>query len=41
MSSGAYNWIEQSLATIHKADWYRSVQTINSRPGAIIQMDGG
>lgn len=41
MSSDAYNWIEQSLATIHKADWYRSVQTINSRPGAIIQMDGG
>ena len=40
MSSDAYNWIEQSLATIHKADRYRSVQTINSRPGAIIQMEG-
>lgn len=40
MSSDAYAWIEQSLATIHKADWYRSVQTIQGRPGAIIQMYG-
>ena len=40
MSSDAYNWIEQSLATIHKADRYRSVQTIHSRPGAIIHMEG-
>lgn len=40
MSTDAYNWIEQSLATIHKADRYRSVQTIHSRPGAIIQMEG-
>ena len=40
MSTDAYNWIEQSLATIHKADRYRSVQTIQDRPGAIIQMEG-
>ncbi len=40
MSSDAYNWIEQSLATIHKADWYRSVKTIQGSPGAIIQMEG-
>lgn len=40
MSSDAYDWIEKSLATIHKADWYRSVQTIHGRPGAIIQMEG-
>lgn len=39
MSTDAYNWIEQSLATIHKADRYRSVQTIQDRPGAIIQME--
>jgi 8-amino-7-oxononanoate synthase len=40
MSAAPYAWIEQSLATIHKADWYRSVQTICGRPGAIIQMEG-
>ena len=40
MSTDAYDWIEQSLATIHKADWYRSVQTIDGRTGAIIQMYG-
>ena len=40
MSTDAYDWIEQSLATIHKADWYRTVQTIKGRPSAIIQMLG-
>ena len=40
MSTDPYEWIEQSLATIHKADRYRSVQTIQDRPGAIIQMEG-
>jgi 8-amino-7-oxononanoate synthase len=40
MVSDPYAWIEQSLETIHRADWYRSVQTIQSRPGASIQMDG-
>lgn len=40
MLNDPYAWIEQSLATIHRADWYRSVQTIGSRPGAIIQIDG-
>ncbi|WP_317107240.1 8-amino-7-oxononanoate synthase [Chroococcidiopsis sp. SAG 2025] len=40
MPDDPYAWIEQSLATIHKADWYRVVQTIDSRPGAIIQTEG-
>ena len=40
MPNDPYAWIESSLATIHKADWYRTVQTIDSRPGAIIQMSG-
>lgn len=40
MPSDAYSWIEQSLATIHKADWYRSVQTIQGLAGATVQMDG-
>lgn len=35
-----YAWIERSLATIHKADWYRFVQTISSRPGAVVCLEG-
>jgi 8-amino-7-oxononanoate synthase len=35
-----YDWIEQSLTTIHKAGWHRSVTTIDSRPGAIVQIEG-
>ena len=35
-----YDWIEQSLTTIHRAGWHRSVTTIESRPGAIVQIDG-
>jgi len=40
MPDDPYAWIESSLATIHKANWYRAVQTIDSRPGATIQMEG-
>lgn len=40
MLTDSYHWIEQSLITIHKADWYRSVQTIQSRSGAIVQLEG-
>jgi len=36
----AYDWIEKSLATIEKAGWHRSVKPINSRPGAVIDLDG-
>jgi len=35
-----YAWLEQSLATIHSADWYRSVQTLQHRPGAVVQLEG-
>jgi 8-amino-7-oxononanoate synthase len=35
-----YAWIERSLATIHKADWYRFVQTISRRPGAVVCLEG-
>ncbi|PLZ28154.1 8-amino-7-oxononanoate synthase, partial [Fischerella thermalis WC558] len=35
-----YAWIEQSLATIHRADWYRSVQTIEGCPGATVLLQG-
>lgn len=40
MATNPYDWIEQSLETIHRADWYRSVQTIEGRPGAIVQLEG-
>ncbi|HLO47228.1 MAG TPA: 8-amino-7-oxononanoate synthase [Kamptonema sp.] len=40
MSSDPYAWIDKSLATIHRADWYRSVQTIDGRPGATILLEG-
>ncbi|MBW4614747.1 MAG: 8-amino-7-oxononanoate synthase [Desmonostoc vinosum HA7617-LM4] len=35
-----YAWLEKSLATIHRADWYRSVQTICGRPGATVMLAG-
>jgi 8-amino-7-oxononanoate synthase len=40
MSPNPYAWINESLATIHRADWYRSVQTIHGRPGAMVIVDG-
>jgi 8-amino-7-oxononanoate synthase len=40
MSNNPYAWINESLATIHRADWYRSVQTIHSRPGATVVLSG-
>ena len=40
MPTDPYAWLEQSLATIHKADWYRSVQTLQSRSGAVVQLEG-
>ncbi|MGB3509094.1 MAG: 8-amino-7-oxononanoate synthase [Microcoleaceae cyanobacterium] len=40
MSNSPYIWIEQSLSTIQKANWYRSVKTIESLPGAIIKLEG-
>jgi len=40
MPHDPYAWIEKSLATIHRADWYRSVQTIDGRPGATVVLAG-
>jgi 8-amino-7-oxononanoate synthase len=40
MSPSPYDWIEQSLTTIHRADWYRSVKTIHGRPGATVILQG-
>ncbi len=38
--NNAYCWIEKSLETIHKADWYRSVKPIESRAGATVILEG-
>ncbi|HLO85514.1 MAG TPA: 8-amino-7-oxononanoate synthase [Nostocaceae cyanobacterium] len=40
MNNHPYAWIESSLKTIHRADWYRSTQTISSPPGATVQLSG-
>jgi 8-amino-7-oxononanoate synthase len=40
MNNNPYAWINESLATIHRADWYRTVQPIHSRPGATVVLSG-
>lgn len=40
MASDPYAWIEPALNTIHRAGWYRSVQTMQSRPGAVVWLEG-
>lgn len=40
MPTDPYTWLKQSLTTIHKADWYRSVQPLQSRAGAVVQLEG-
>jgi 8-amino-7-oxononanoate synthase len=40
MVANPYAWLEQSLETIHRADWYRSVQTIEGQPGPVVRLAG-
>ena len=40
MTANPYAWLESALTTIHRADWYRSVQAIEGRSGAVVQMAG-
>ncbi|MBW4618951.1 MAG: 8-amino-7-oxononanoate synthase [Cyanosarcina radialis HA8281-LM2] len=40
MSTNPYAWLKKSLDTIKQADWYRSVQTIQSSPGAKVTVEG-
>jgi 8-amino-7-oxononanoate synthase len=35
-----YSWIEDSLATLHRADWYRTVKTITGKGEAVIELEG-
>ncbi|PSB07552.1 8-amino-7-oxononanoate synthase [Pleurocapsa sp. CCALA 161] len=38
--SNPYSWLNKSLDTIHRANWYRSVKAIASKPGAVIELEG-
>ena len=38
--STPYGWLDRSLESIHKANWYRSTQTISSKAGTIATIDG-
>ncbi|NJL78803.1 MAG: 8-amino-7-oxononanoate synthase [Richelia sp. RM2_1_2] len=40
MIMNPYAWLEQSLTTIHRADWYRSVQSIHGATGATVILQG-
>lgn len=40
MSNNPYAWLEKSLDSIHRANWYRSVKTIQGRGGAVIELEG-
>ncbi|MBD2073220.1 8-amino-7-oxononanoate synthase [Phormidium sp. FACHB-592] len=40
MTANPYAWLESALTTIHRADWYRSVQAIEGRSGAVVQIAG-
>ena len=38
--STPYDWLDRSLDSIHKANWYRSTQTITSKAGTIATING-
>ncbi|MEG4487259.1 8-amino-7-oxononanoate synthase [Microcoleus sp. D2_18a_B4] len=40
MNADPYAWIEKSLDTIRRADWYRSPQSIESSPGSVVKLAG-
>jgi 8-amino-7-oxononanoate synthase len=39
-SPNPYDWINASLAAIHRAHWYRKVRTITSQAGPIVEIEG-
>lgn len=39
-STNPYAWIAESLDTIHRADWYRQVRSIDGLPGAVVELEG-
>jgi 8-amino-7-oxononanoate synthase len=40
MSPNPYSWLTKSLATIDRANWYRSTKTISGLPGAVVKLAG-
>ncbi len=38
--SNPYSWLNKSLDTIHRANWYRSVKTIAGKSGAVVELSG-
>ena len=38
--SNPYSWLNKSLNTIHRANWYRAVKAIAGKPGAVVELDG-
>ncbi|MEG3927542.1 8-amino-7-oxononanoate synthase [Microcoleus sp. D3_18a_C4] len=40
MNPDPYAWIEKSLDTVRRADWYRSPQSIESSPGPVVKLAG-
>ncbi|MBD1830493.1 8-amino-7-oxononanoate synthase [Microcoleus vaginatus GB1-A2] len=40
MNPDPYAWIEKSLDTIRRAHWYRSPESIESSPGAVVKLAG-
>ena len=38
--SNPYSWLNKSLNTIHRANWYRSVKAIAGQPGAVVELEG-
>lgn len=35
-----YSWLDKSLSTIRRANWYRSVKAISGKPGAVVELSG-
>ncbi|MEG4815172.1 8-amino-7-oxononanoate synthase [Microcoleus sp. K5-D4] len=40
MNADPYAWIEKALDTVRRADWYRSPESIESSPGAVVKLAG-
>jgi 7-keto-8-aminopelargonate synthetase-like enzyme len=40
MASTAYDWLHQSLNTIHKAHWHRSVRSLDGMAGPVMTCEG-
>ncbi|MEG4859796.1 8-amino-7-oxononanoate synthase [Microcoleus sp. K1-B6] len=40
MNADPYAWIEKTLDTVRRANWYRSPQSIESSPGPVVKLAG-